>query len=141
MVLRIPATPLGRSLLDDQVLLLLVEDEALIRLNLEEELTGAGFALIVASNGRQALTEIETDTGRFSGVVTDIRLGSGPTGWDVARRARELAPGIPVIYVSGDSAHEWHSRGLPNSVMITKPFVTAQVLTAISTLLNQTSAA
>ncbi|MDP8919398.1 MAG: response regulator, partial [Pseudomonadota bacterium] len=81
------------------------------------------------------------DTGRFSGVVTDIRLGAGPTGWDVARRARELAPGIPVIYVSGDSAHEWDSRGLPNSVMITKPFVTAQVLTAISTLLNQTSAA
>ncbi len=141
MVLRIPATPLGSSLLKDQVLLLLVEDEALIRLNLEEELTGAGFALIVASNGRQALTEIETDTGRFSGVVTDIRLGAGPTGWDVARRARELAPGIPVIYVSGDSAHEWDSRGLPNSVMIKKPFVTAQVLTAISTLLNQTSTA
>ena len=91
--------------------------------------------------GRQALTEIEADAGRFSGVVTDIRLGSGPTGWDVARRARELVPGIPVVYVSGDSAYEWDSRGLPNSVMIRKPFVTAQVLTAISTLLNQTSTA
>lgn len=124
----------------DQVLLLLVEDETLIRMNLEEELADAGFALVVVKDGRQALAEIEADVARFRGVVTDIRLGRGPSGWDVARRARELMPEMPVVYTSGDSAHEWTAQGVPNSVMVTKPFVTAQIITAVSNLLNQTSA-
>lgn len=121
----------------DRVLILLVEDEALIRINLEEELSDAGFILVVARDGRQALAEIETEVTRFRGIVTDIRLGQGPTGWDVARRARELVPEMPVTYVSGDSAHEWAARGVPNSVMVQKPFIAAQIITAMSTLLNQ----
>jgi hypothetical protein len=46
-------------------------------------------------------------------------------------------PGIPVVYMSGDSAHEWGSRGVPESVMVAKPFVTVQIITAITTLLNE----
>jgi DNA-binding response OmpR family regulator len=119
------------------ILLLLVEDEALIRLHLEEELRDAGFELVIATDGAQAMTEIETDAARFRGVVTDIRLGAGPNGWEIARRARELVAGIPVVYMSGDSAHEWGAQGVPESVMVAKPFVTVQVITAISTLLNE----
>ena len=33
-------------------------------------------------------------------IVTDIRLGHGPSGWEIARGAREQAPKIPVIYIS-----------------------------------------
>jgi DNA-binding response OmpR family regulator len=124
--------------MDSSVLLLLAEDEALIRMHLEEELRDAGFDVVTALDGAQAMAELETDAARFRGVVTDIRLKSGAEGWEVARRARELAPGIAVIYISGDSAHEWGSRGVPESVMVTKPFVAVQVITAISTLLNQT---
>ena len=120
------------------VLLLLVEDEALIRMNLEEELTEAGFELAVTTNGRQAMAELEADPARFRGVVTDIRLGRGPDGWEIARRARKAVPEMPVVYVSGDSAYEWAARGVPRSVMVAKPFVSAQVITALSTLLNQT---
>jgi FixJ family two-component response regulator len=50
----------------------------------------------------------------LSAVVTDVRLGTGPSGWDVAHRARELVPTIPVIYMTGDSASLWSvmvSRG------------------------------
>ena len=123
--------------MDPSILLLLAEDEALIRMHLEEELRDAGFDLVVAGNGRQAIREIETEASRFRGVVTDIRLGHGPDGREIARRARELVPGIPVVYMSGDSANEWGSRGVPESVMVAKPFVTIQVITAITTLLNQ----
>ena len=123
----------------DSILLLLVEDEALIRVNLQEELDEAGFALVVAANGKQAMAELEADATRFCGVLTDIRLGSGPNGWEIARRARELVPNVPVVYISGDSAHEWDSRGVPNSVMVTKPFVTVQINTALSNLLNEGS--
>ena len=123
----------------DSILLLLVEDEALIRMNLQDELEEAGFALVVASNGGQAMAELEADATRFRGVLTDIRLGSGPNGWDVARRARELVPGVPMVYISADSAQDWDAQGVPNSVMVAKPFVVAQIITALSTLLNEAS--
>ena len=66
----------------------------------------------------------------------DIRLGAGPDGWAVARRARELVPTMPVVYMSGDSSPEWSSKGVPNSLMVAKPFAPAQIITAVSTLLN-----
>jgi DNA-binding response OmpR family regulator len=62
------------------ILLLLVEDEVLIRMNLEEELVEAGFELVVAASGQQARDEIQADASRFRAVVTDIRLGVGPAG-------------------------------------------------------------
>ena len=122
---------------ENLLLLLLVEDEALIRMDLEDALTEAGFDLVVATSGQQALAEIETDPARFDAVVTDIRLGRGPDGWEIARRSRELVPTMSVVYVSGDSAYEWAARGVPRSVMVAKPFVAAQVINAVSTLLNQ----
>jgi DNA-binding response OmpR family regulator len=121
------------------ILLLLVEDEPLVRMNLQEELSEAGFELVVAANSQQAIAELEVDSGRFRGVLTDIRLGRGADGWEVARRARELSVAVPVVYISGDSAHEWLVKGVPNSVMVSKPFVAVQIITAISTLLNNTS--
>ena len=70
-------------------------------------------------------------------LITDIRLASSPiTGWDVARRARELQPDLPVVYITGDSGHHWNSEGVPNSVLVMKPFAVAQVVTAVSQLLN-----
>jgi DNA-binding response OmpR family regulator len=69
-------------------------------------------------------------------MVTDIRLGEGPNGWDVARHAREVIPTMPVVYMSGDSANEHSAYGVPDSVMLQKPFATAQLVTAISTLMN-----
>ncbi|TJW01391.1 MAG: response regulator, partial [Mesorhizobium sp.] len=44
---------------------------------------------------------------------------------------------IPVVYVSGDSASQWGAEGVPNSIMITKPFFMPQIITAISTLMNE----
>jgi CheY-like chemotaxis protein len=57
-------------------------------------------------------------------------------GWDVARRARELQALLPVIYMTGDSAEHWRAQGVPGSVLLQKPFVSAQLITALSTLLN-----
>ena len=116
-------------------LLLLVEDEVVIRAVVEEALTDGGFEVATAGDGHEALALLEADATRFRGVISDIRLGSSPDGWEVGRRARELAPAIPVVYMSGDSASEWASKGVPNSIMVAKPFAMAQVLTAISNLL------
>jgi len=73
----------------------------------------------------------------YRALVTDINLQAELSGWDVAKRARELSPEIPVVYMTGDSANQWSSHGVPNSVLLQKPFAPAQVVTAISQLLNQ----
>ena len=113
--------------------LCLVEDDALIRELLETSLTDAGFEVVEVSCGTKALAEFDADAARFRAVITDIRLGAGPDGWAMAR---ELAPTMPVVYMSGDSAPEWSSQGVPNSLMVAKPFAPAQIITAVSTLLN-----
>ena len=116
------------------MILLLVEDEALIADVLETVLSDGGFEVVTAKNGTTALQEIEADATRFRAVVTDIRLGVGPDGWEVAQRARELIPNMPIVYMSGDSTHEWASKGVPGSVLLAKPFAPAQLVTAVSTL-------
>lgn len=64
-------------------------------------------------------------------------MGPGPDGWDVARHASELKPDIQVVYVSGDSAADWPAHGVPNSVIVPKPYAPAQLLTAVSTLMTK----
>jgi DNA-binding response OmpR family regulator len=116
--------------------LLLVEDEGLVLEMMDLEFSDAGFDCVVARNGTEALAELDADATRFRAVITDIRLGGGPEGWEVGRRARELVPDMPVVYISGDSGHEWSSKGVPNSVMIMKPFPPVQLVTAVSTLIT-----
>ena len=99
--------------------------------------------MLVASSGGEAMKLLERqETGSIRAPVTDIKLGpSSPSGWEVARRAREVHPDIPVVYVTGDSANDWSSQGVPNSVLITKPFAPAQIVTAVSQLINQATSA
>lgn len=115
--------------------LLLVEDEALVALPLEAELVDAGFHVVLAFSGRQGMAELETDPDRFSGLVTDIRL-PGVEGWTVAKRARELVPTLPIVYISGDSAVDWSACGVPDSIMLSKPFAAAQLIAVLTALLN-----
>ena len=116
---------------------LLVEDEFLIATMIGEALADGGFDVIPVVNGTRALAELEAEGSRFRALITDIRLGKGPDGWEISRRARELIPGVPVIYVSGDSSSDWASKGVPNSVMVAKPFAPAQIVTALATLVTE----
>jgi len=116
-------------------LLLYVEDELLIQDNVIFSLEEAGFKLAVADSGGQALELLALHGDALAGLITDVNLGQGPDGWDVARAAREAISGLPVVYVSAASEHEWTSHGVPGSIMIAKPFVPAQLVVAISSLL------
>jgi CheY-like chemotaxis protein len=122
--------------LNNKVLILLVEDEALVLMTTEDILADEGFAVETATSAQEAIAKLEDDVSRFSAVVTDIRLGSGQDGWDVARAARKLAPSIPVVYASGDSGRDWAAQGVPGSMMLHKPYADAQLITAVSTLIK-----
>lgn len=121
--------------------ILVVDDEALVAQLIEETLEEAGFQVIVALSFAEAILALESAPADLAGLVTDVNLGKETSGWDLARRARELIPAIPVVYVTGDSGHEWPAFGVPQSVVITKPFAAAQITVALAGLANQTDIA
>jgi CheY-like chemotaxis protein len=121
------------------LVVLVVEDEQLLRELVEPALADAGYSVLLAHNGSEALKyleERESEEAPLRALVTDVQLGPGPSGWEIAKRARELHPEIPVVYVTGAAAAEWPSKGVPNSLIIQKPFAPAQVVTAVSQLLK-----
>jgi len=115
--------------------ILLVEDEPLVLLVAQDALEAGGFRVIPTQVGAEALAVIDARIEELAGLVTDVRLPGG-TGWDIARHARELKADLPVVYTTGDSAADWPAQGVPNSVLVQKPYAGAQLLTAISTLLT-----
>ena len=120
---------------------LLVEDEFLIADILEESLESAGFDVSLAHNGSEALARVEAEASRYDALVTDIGLGQSPNGWEVAQRTRERFPAIAVLYVTACHSREWVSAGVPDSLVIGKPFTPAYVVKMLSSLLEPGAAA
>lgn len=118
------------------ILILLAEDETLLQMPAEDALRAGGFDVLLAGDGAEAIKFLDRSIDDISGLVTDVRMGDGPTGWDVARHARTLNPQLPVVYATGESADEWAAQGVPRSILVQKPYADAQLLTAISELLN-----
>ena len=123
------------------VLIFLVEDELAIQDVIEIALEEADYAVAKASSGEEAIKMLEANGADYRALITDVNLTpKGLTGWDVAKRAREVTAELPVVYMTGDSAQEWTSHGVSNSVLVPKPFATAQVVTAVSQLINAAAA-
>jgi DNA-binding response OmpR family regulator len=120
----------------DLPVLLVVEDEYPIQDIVEDTLKEGGFAADILSSGEEALTLFRGGLKNYKALVTDIGLKGRLSGWEVAAQIRETDPAFPVIYMSGAHADEWASKGVPNSIMLSKPFAPAQLITAVSQLLN-----
>jgi CheY-like chemotaxis protein len=121
---------------EELFLILVVEDDPLIQVLVEEQLTDGGFELAVATSGEEAVTLLEGGSTKYRALVTDINLNGKMDGWEVGKQARQIDPAFPGIYMTGAAADQWASHGVPNSVLLTKPFAPAQLVTAISQLLN-----
>lgn len=116
---------------------LVVEDEPLIEVLIREAVTDAGYRVVSVNSADEAMAVLLRQECNWAGLVTDINLGSGSVqGWDIARKARELCPAVAVVYVSGDSSHDWVAQGVPHSVMITKPFASGQIVVALAEMQN-----
>jgi DNA-binding response OmpR family regulator len=117
-------------------IVLVVEDDDAIQTLVEAALTDAGFEPAVAPSGEEAVTLLKGMKNQYRALVTDISLRGKMDGWEVAQQAREINPDFPIVYMSGRNAAEWASKGVPNSIMLEKPFAPAQLVTAIANLLN-----
>lgn len=125
------------SVLNQNVpLILVIEDDDAIQTVVETALSDAGFEPAIAASGEEAVTLLKGMKNAYRALVTDIGLRGKIDGWEVARQARQIDPEFPVVYMSGASAADWPVMGVPNSIMLEKPFAPAQLVTAISTLLN-----
>jgi DNA-binding response OmpR family regulator len=120
----------------DSIKLLVVEDDQLIQAMIEEALSDGGFESAITASGSEAIDLLKSEISQYRAVLTDINLQGSVAGWEVARVAREVDPTIPVVYMTGTHGEEWASKGVPKSVLLLKPFAPAQLVTAVSALLN-----
>jgi CheY-like chemotaxis protein len=112
--------------------ILVVEDDKLLQILVEDTLRDGGFDTAIVASGEEALPLLQKHKGKYRALVTDINLTGKMDGWEVAQHVREIEPDFPVVYMSGAAAADWTSKGVPNSIMLTKPFAPAQLLTAVS---------
>lgn len=85
----------------DRVCILLVEDELLIREIMVESLQDAGFDVVEASTGDEAIALIRGTPRSFSALVTDFHMPGRNDGSAVADCIRQHLPKVPVVIVSG----------------------------------------
>lgn len=79
--------------------ILLVEDEAIIALNEKRQLEAAGYAVIHARSGEEAIEAVQAEPAGISLILMDIDLGSGMYGTDAAK-AILARHDIPLLFLS-----------------------------------------
>lgn len=104
---------------------LIVEDEVLILSLARMEFEDAGFKVTTAVDSGSALAIIESDA-EIDLLFTDIRMPGPFDGWTLARQARQVRPGLPVIYATGFSADP--PQIVERGVLMTKPYVLDQII-------------
>lgn len=112
------------------------EDDQTLRGFLEDTLSDAGSEAATAASGEEAFILTTDHKVHYRALVTDINLDGRLDGWQVAQPAREIDRAFPFIYISGAHAEDWGDKGVPNSIILAKPFAPAQLVTAIAQLLN-----
>jgi DNA-binding response OmpR family regulator len=113
------------------MLVLLVEDEPLLREMMQVILEDAGHEVLSAEDGEVAMEKLQTYDGKIQALVTDIKLPKGPNGWEIARRARMRSGDMHVLYMTGESEHEWGIHGVPRGRMLQKPFAPPRVVSEL----------
>ena len=118
-------------------LILVVEDEYLLVLPIEDALIAAGFETVSVGSAEEATFLLDCAPGKYSALVTDVDLRSHSDGWQLARRARQLDPDFPIVYMTGASLKDWSMNGVPDSVFLQKPFQPRELVNALSGLLTK----
>ena len=112
---------------------LLVEDEGPVRNTVRRQLETLGHTVIVADAAAMALTMLRTDK-LIDVLLTDVVLGSGMNGIDLADAARVFRPGLPVIFMSGFTAVPGVQQRIRDSgaPLLSKPATLSQLEGALN---------
>jgi CheY-like chemotaxis protein len=98
----------------ERSVILVVEDEAMLALELEQVLTTAGHKVAVAGDGSAALVQAADPGLRLRAAIVNLNLPGGMSGHEVIRRIRASFPRLPVVVVTGHAplASQADLRGL-----------------------------
>jgi CheY-like chemotaxis protein len=117
-------------------MVLLVEDEAVVRVLVHEILERDGYRVIAASTPAEAL-EASRAEGAIDLLLTDVVM-PGMSGTELAVKLAESRTGLKVLYMSGYSDEQAMERGLlrPGTAFIQKPFRAEELTEKIRSLLD-----
>ena len=113
--------------------IILVEDETLVREITARVLGRAGYTVLEAQDGEEALQMVHRHAGHIDLVITDVvmaRVG----GLELARRVAGERPGLPILLMSGYNAEEMPADD-PTIGFLQKPFTPNALLQTVSALL------
>jgi two-component system, response regulator PdtaR len=124
---------MSRFLMTNRIAVLVVEDEALIRMDIVDQLEGEGFIVYEAANADQAIA-ILADQPTISILFTDIDMPGSMDGLKLAAAVRNRWPPVKIIVTSGHRIVE--ITDLPEgSVFFSKPYRHDGVMASIRELL------
>jgi CheY-like chemotaxis protein len=115
-------------------IILLVDDEAVLRRMLARVLDEAGFDVIEAENGEAALRAAQPVDGGLSLVVTDIHMPV-MNGLEFAHRFRPLHPAVPVLFITGRDPSGTDDPAYLDGHLLRKPFRSEALLDTVARLL------
>jgi CheY-like chemotaxis protein len=114
---------------------LVVEDETLIRMDAIEAIEAAGFDVIEAANADQAIAILEQRSD-IRLIFTDIHMPGSMDGLRLAHFVKDRWPPIKIIATSGHARIE--QSDLPaGSRFLSKPYAAAEITKAIDRLMRQ----
>ena len=122
--------------------ILVVEDEALLAMELEQVLTEAGHEVVLAADGPGALACAADPSLRLRAVVVDLHFPGGMDGREVIRSLRTRLPGLPVVVVTGYDplAPQADLRGLGGpTTRLEKPLQPERLLQRLGDAMASTS--
>jgi CheY-like chemotaxis protein len=115
---------------DRQPIVLVVEDNSLVRVVIANFLESAGFMVIQAADGAAALVVLASGAD-FHVLFTDVQMPGPIDGVGVAMRVREQHPGMPIVVTSGHGVPEALPAG---GRFVAKPYDNRQVVTLLREL-------
>jgi signal transduction histidine kinase/ActR/RegA family two-component response regulator len=121
----------------DRDVALLVEDQEGVRRSTARILEAAGYEVLQAENGVEAMAAHPVD--EFDILVTDLVMPGGITGKQLADEFHAHRPDLPVVFISGYSAEVISEREIlpPTTHLVRKPFTPEDLLQAVSFAVEQ----
>jgi PAS domain S-box-containing protein len=108
--------------------ILVAEDDPFVRSSVILRIESLGYTVISAVNGKDALSKLKANPA-IDMLFTDIVMPGGISGWDLAEKAREIRPGLPVVFSSGYALEMLTHKGLApgKNLILSKPYRKAEL--------------